>query len=423
MNTRTTSIIGLFLALLLIDCTFTLQAQVYGKHSANGPVKDTIITIYDEAGDSTVYTAMKRILTGVEPISYVSPVLLRFQPQDRILPLRYGEGQNGYILEGWMDQSFTLLQGRSQMDHFSQTSRVAFRYAPAVRMTQDNSSNLVPTNQKVGIEIDKVLWDSYTRNFFVDRRGWRSEFAADSRWLREKHPLHQLHTTFTAMHYSNGQAAGVYASSHDSILGRNDYIKGDFSTNILSLQLVYSYYDTFLISAALGYQRDSHWGRAFSFIDEQRGRYGMNRITGFVQYRSKPVINPLDSTLKVKDIYHNRSYRVYKLWEHRVRFDFSYILGNLDRFKRSKKYRFGGHLFYELNPLRSRTAGFLLHLYYGRDYMNIRYDDIVFAIMGGVSFNLKKYRHPRFNPNRYVKEEVDKAHFEIIQEKQKRRRR
>jgi|GEM_PF-852518 len=407
----------LFVALNLW-LTTTAYAQVRGRHSSDESRKDTIITIYDEGGDSTVYTAMKRILTGVQPISYVAP-LPYFKAQERIIPLRFGEGQNGYILEGWIDLAFTLLQGRAQMDHFSQTSRVSFRYAPAVRMTRDNSSNLIPTNQKVGFQIEKVLWDSYTRNFVVDKRGNRFEYANNNRWLRQDHSLHQIHAIFNALHYSNGQAQGVYASPEDSILGRNDYIKGDFSTNILNFSLVYSYYNNYLLSASLGYQRDSHWGGPFTYLEEQRGRYGMNRIIGFLQYRSRPTANLIKHSISVKDIYHDRNYRVKLLWEHRIRFDFEYILDNLDRFNRSKEYRFSGHLFYELNPLRSRTAGFIVHLFYGRDYMNIRYDDIVFAAMAGVSFTLTKYRHPRFNPNRYVIGEEEKARYEKIQEEKK----
>ena len=403
---------------LVLWLTKSSIAQTQGKHSREEPKNDTLITIYDDDGDSTVYTAMKRILTAVHPISYVAPFMY-FKPQERPVPLRFGEGQNGYILEGWIDLDFTLLQGRSQMDHFSQTSRVAFRYAPAVRMTKDNSSNLLPTNQKVGIQIDKVLWDSYTRNFFSDRRHNRFEYADSTRWLRENHPLHQLHATFNALHYSNGQPEGVYASPEDSLIGRNDYIKGDFSTNILNFSLVYSYYNIYLLSASLGYQRDSHWGGPFQYIEEQRGRYGMDRLIGFFQYRSKPTGNPLRRSIVVKDIYHNRNYRVKLLWEHRIRFDFEYILDNLDRFNRSKNYRFSGHLFYEMNPLRSRTTGFIVHLFYGRDYMNIRYDDVIFTAMFGVSFSLKKYRHPRFNPNQYVIKEETEARFEKIREEQK----
>ncbi|MEJ7736149.1 MAG: hypothetical protein WKF97_01880 [Chitinophagaceae bacterium] len=403
-----------FIFLLSVLSIQYAQAQIYGKHGIGGPVTDTIITAFDDNNDSTVYTAMQRIISGIQPISYVSPLLLHFRPKDRVVPLRFGEGKNGYTLEAWADQTFTLLQGRSQMDHFSQTSRVSFRYAPAVRMTMDNSSNLLPGNHKAGIQVDKILWDSYTRLFFTDRPDERFAFADDNSWLRQKHTLHLLHATFNAMHYSNGQGEGVYASVEDSIIGRNDYVKGDFSTNLLNLTLTYSYYNTFLMSAGFGYQHDGNWGGPFSYIEEQRKRYGNDRLLGFLQYRSPPVQNKFRKSITVRDIYHQRSFEVKRLWEHRVRVDLEYILGPLDRFKRVNNSRLNTHIFYELNPLRSRTAGIIAHVYHGRDYMNIRYDDIVFVFMAGISFTLNKYRHPRFNPNNYIIREISEAKFEKI---------
>jgi hypothetical protein len=357
---------------------------------------------------------MQRIMNGIQPISYLSPALLKLWPVERVIPLRYGEGQKGYLLEGGLDQSFTLLQGRSQMDHFSQTSRVSFRYATTLRMTQDNSSNLLPGNQKVGLQVDKVIWDSYTRNILADRRHKRFQYADDNTWLQQPHDLHMIHAQVTAMHYSNGQPEGVYASAEDSVIGRNNYLNGDFSTNFINLSLVYSYYNEYLFSMAAGYQHDGEWGGPFAFIDEQRERYGMRRITGFLQYRTRPLQNPIRKHITIKDVYHQRSYQVQRLWEHRFRLDFEYILGPLGRFKRDRDYRFSTHFFYELNPLRSRTAGLTFHLFYGRDYMNIRYDDIVVAAMAGVTFVLNKYRHPRFNPGKYVIKQVPESRFEEI---------
>jgi len=386
------------------------------------PTGDTVITAYDDHTEGTVYAGMQRLLNGVQPISYIAP-LPQFDVVERIRPLRFGEGVNGYIIEGWIDQTFTLLQGRSQMDHFAQTSRVSFRYAPALRMTRDNSSNLLPTNQRVGIQIDKVLWDNHTNIIFRSRRN-RFKYVTDTSWYASTQPFQMVHASFNALHYSNGQAEGVYNPDYpeDSIIKRNDYLKGDFSTNILNFSLIYSYYDEYLFSASLGYQRDSHWGGPFEFIDEQRGRYGMDRIIGYLQFRSKPVRSWFKKEINVKDVYHDKAYRVKRLVEHRLRFDFEYILGKLDEFNRSKDYRFNAHLFYELSSLRSRTAGIIFHIYYGRDYMNIRYDDIVFAAMVGVSFSLTKYRHPRFNAKAQILGPAEQARYEEKQQKMEQRR-
>lgn len=55
------------------------------------------------------------------------------------------------------------------------------------------------------------------------------------------------------------------------------------------------------------------------------------------------------------------------------------------------KYRWGTHLWLDLNTLRSHSTGFFLHTYYGRDYLNIRYDRVVWLFMGGLSFTIAKY--------------------------------
>ena len=48
-------------------------------------------------------------------------------------------------------------------------------------------------------------------------------------------------------------------------------------------------------------------------------------------------------------------------------------------------------IFAEYNPPTLKTLGFMIHLYQGRDYLNIRYDDPVFIIQGGLTISLRRY--------------------------------
>ncbi len=378
-----------------ISLAFTLVFfnTIYGQ--------DHIITIFDETPESNIYNGMQQIITANWPVSYVSPLLLKFKPlRPRAVDLQFGEGQKGYILEGVTDLQFLLGQGRPTHNHFWQTLRFTLRYAPAVRMTFDNSSNLLPTNQKIGLQFDKVLWDSYTTNTIFNNRTDALDNEKIDFWTRETTPLHMVYLTGFAMHYSNGQPEGVWYQN-DPSFNRNDYIGGDFSTNILSLSGTYTRFYKSLLSINLGYQNDANWFGPFEYINEQQKRYGHHRLTGFVQYLTKPVRHPIRRTATVQGT-DGKFYIVDKKWEWKFRAEWEYILGNLDLYPKGnndKNYRMNTHLFIEGMPLRSRAVGYLFHFYYGRDYFNIRYDDPVFAFMFGVSLKLKKFRNPRFDPD------------------------
>ena len=133
-----------------------------------------------------------------------------------------------------------------------------------------------------------------------------------------------------------------------------------------------------MLNLSLGYRLD--WGASNLLIysDEQKGRYGKQRLEYSLDYHTK--------LLSVReDIYYQLHFKLKG----------EVITDNLNEFKpnlnNSNKYRSGIHLFSELRPLRYRSIGFMLHGYYGRDYLNIRYDDIVVSIQAGITFSLQKY--------------------------------
>lgn len=385
------------LSILLFCCLFTTKAQ---KNTVALPS----VQLFEETPDTSVYKVMQNLISANWNIQYVSPMLLRFVPLQprRQGGLRFGEGQNGYILEGVTDMQFPIAQGRSSANHFWQTLRINLRYAPAVRMTKDNSSNLLPTNQKIGFQIDKVLWDNATGNNLFKHTNFAYDLSRQN-WPAKKKPLKMLYFTGVAMHYSNGQPEGVWLDNN-AALNRNDYIKGDFSTNIMHANFTYTRLSQSVFSVNMGYQRDANWFGPFYFIEEQRYRYGQHRLTGYIQYITAPKKNPFGATMSYRNYENDSVYCIDRKWEWKLRYEWEYIMGSLRNypFKNGGQYRYNSHLYIEGMPLRSRSVGYLLHLYYGRDYFNIRYDDPVFGIMAGISLKLHRFKNPLYNFNNTV---------------------
>jgi hypothetical protein len=281
-------------------------------------------------------------------------------------------------------------------------------------MSEDDSHVIIPTNQKVGLQFDKVLWDNQTRYFVFPPRGNRYAFKDDYRWMRGNEALEMFQLQLNLMHFSNGQRSGVYASSSDSLLQRNDYTKGDFSTNFFNAMVIYSRYRYSLFSAGLGYQKElGSYDGTFNYGIEQERRYGRHRLLGLLQYRTKPFRNPLSPCIRFEDPATGKWYQVNRQVELRFRLETEYIVGDLSDFKRSKDYRANTHFYAELNFLRSRSLDIFLHGYYGRDYFNIRYDDIIWALHVGGSISLIRYRPPRFDPHDGLKEIEKRKRFSL----------
>jgi hypothetical protein len=356
------------------------------------------ITLFEDNKDGSVYTGMYEILKGIQPISFAGVAF--FKGRNRPYRLVDGEGKNGYVFEANMDQVFTLMQGRNGSSDFWQRARLAFRYAPAFRMANDSSLPLIPANQKVGIEYSYVLWNNYTRRDSIKIDPFH--YARDQDWINQTNSLKVVHLIFHAMHYSNGQPPGVYYRTIP--VKRHDYKKGDFSTNFLSLMAVYSIYtkEHRLFSAGGGLRLDGGIGDALSFNEAQEKRYGKRRLLALLQYRSKPIW--FGKLIPWTDLQTGRQYALRNKLSFRHRIEADYIIGNLDSFDRTKKYRLGIHYYCELDFAKARTTGIIFHLYHGRDYLNIRYDDIVTGVNIGFSFSLAKYKPPRQKSSAFIYE-------------------
>ena len=67
-----------------------------------------------------------------------------------------------------------------------------------------------------------------------------------------------------------------------------------------------------------------------------------------------------------------------------------YIVGDLSNYPYENKYRFGCHAYLTYMPSTTNEVGFLIHGYTGRDYLNIRFDDIVFIGELGLYMRINK---------------------------------
>jgi hypothetical protein len=390
--------------LLSFCITTTVHAQLVRDEKFIKDSTEIKISLFEDNKDGSVYTGMFEVLKGIQPVTYVG--FAKYTGKNRPYALIDGEGKNGYLFEANLDQTFTIAQGRNGSSHFAQRGRIAVRYAPAFRMANDSSLPLIPTSQKIGLEVDYAIWNNYTKKENV--RKDNKFYARDVSWINKDESFKVVHLIFNAMHYSNGQPPGVFYKT--SPVKRHNYKKGDFSTNFLSLMAVGSWYTKWhrLFSAGIGYRLDGEWGDALAFNPAQDRRYGKHRLLGLLQYRTKPFaiggikkwVNPIT----------NDSFLVRNKMSFRHRLELDYIVGNLDNFDRSSKARMGVHFYTEMELAKSRTIGFLLHLYYGRDYMNIRYDDIVAGGNIGFSFSLTKYKPPRQKSNAFI---VSPTHLEF----------
>lgn len=334
--------------------------------------------------DTSFYGEIQRTWIAQQGISYGSFVTNLITPLGtRRVEMRPGEGQKKVtLLAANLDLRYPINMGRPDKGSWKRRNRLTFDYRGNFHMTLDDSSPILPMSNEVGIGNDFTFYDSKHGMFYKDKvKGDQTPLTKDDRF-------HFLTLTSQAHHYSNGQPAG---SKYTDSLGntRNDYERGNFSTNLLRFKLINSWVNNSrhqLINASAGIRLDGQVtvnGKGLEFEDSQRKAYGKTRAEFMFDWYT----GILGDTAKT----------ILRLWEGHIRFEGDLILSkDLSNFvpnlmNDTKKYRAGGHLFFEARPLSHRSVGYMLHLYAGRDYLNVRYDDIVFMAMLGFTFSADKY--------------------------------
>jgi hypothetical protein len=61
-----------------------------------------------------------------------------------------------------------------------------------------------------------------------------------------------------------------------------------------------------------------------------------------------------------------------------LRTELEYIVDDLSKWRSSNLQRWGAHAYLTYMPSVTNEVGLMAHGYYGRDYLNIRFDDVVF---------------------------------------------
>lgn len=332
------------------------------------------------AQDSLVYPTFFSMMEADQPISHISyPFVHNFlksaSHKSRHLPLEESEGGDGFVAEPSLDLTFPLIQGKKGGRPFWNTFSIGLNYGFNTRIVKTNSSPILPPTNRFGITIDKVLFETVSGTSWFP---WSFRTDLTPVMPRAKENIQILYFSFSLEHYSNGQNGSIFKPN--PITGndenRNNYMNGDFSTNFARFNLTYSNLhksQTRLFTASLGLQFEigSDDG-LFAFFEEQEHRYGKLRVLSMLQYRF-PIIN--------------------EFHEIRLRLENRLILCDCEAYPYyPERYLNGTSLFFEYNPLKLRTLGFLLHFYRGRDYLNIRYDDPIFIGHIGFTISQKKYK-------------------------------
>lgn len=320
--------------------------------------------ISNEKFDSLNYAVKiyHQLLHYNDPILYVG-VLPSFKSvKTRSIPLQDGEGKDGYLLEGNLIHRLPIYKAHYYSPEWTRRMRITFDAGFTVRMTKDNSSPLLPSNNRFGLGLDYLL----------------------TSFENQGNPYRKLHvwTTFQIHHYSNGQSDNGFYESTDPL--RNKYKNGDFSTNYIKLSLFASkeVFERSLFSGSLGYQRDLAMGSRFKLSPELKKSYGLNNLLMTLQWLQRPKYQVTESP--------NKRYIVQK--RHLAfRSEMSYILdSNLDLFPGTNKYRFGVHNYLSYYPIAKGNIGIIGKHYFGRDYLNIRYDDVVNSYQLGLVIDIAR---------------------------------
>lgn len=395
---------------------FLILFLCIGSQLHSQTVKHTFeekLSLYKSNSDSTVYRALHSIFTSNEDISYLGHHA-DFSSLKQRFPLEEGAGRTGYLFEGSVHQRFTVFKGRDGSRHGTKAQKIAFYFGYDIRMTNDSSHPLLPSNQLIGIEWTKNLWNSFTSKRTVNKSG---KISDKRNWYTLGGPtLHTLYMTIMANHYSNGQPPGFFTNSTTK---EHDYINGDFSTNNLRLMLIGSRFTQrennkhiirrHLVTAGLGYQYDAGTNNSvFAYSQEQDNSYGRHRLKGLFQWRISPIKFWTYNKARKSEADPSKEYRIKELFEIKVRWQPVYILGNLNQYYEDElggEHRFASRTTFQLLPMRHRTMSLILQHYYGRDYFNIRYDNIVSTFLIGLTFNFDKSLPLKFNPLKEAAEE------------------
>lgn len=380
-----------------------ISVQLFSQADADTILKKPSYNLrYEISHDTSAYYMIQRAWIANQGLTYASVLPFAVPLGERRIPLRPGEGasSNFNLIEAKFDFRFPLVMGRKGQG-FLRFVKFTFDYEGNFRMTLDDSKPLTPGNNKVGIGANLSLFNRYTGFIFSSKTKKENCNYNDS-----DKQLWFLNTLFQLHHYSNGQPSGFYyyPDPMDSTFYRNDYISGDFSTNYLYSELTFGFYPKnkhSLHQFSAGYRIDDGIeNSAFVYAEQQKKTYGQRRLLIKYDFRSGPSPFMFFGGFKLKQ--DGNYYKARRMVEYHLRGEMEIIMDDVSTFvpnleSFSYPFRVGFKGYFEINPLSHRSMGYFVSAFFGRDYMNIRYDDIIISLQAGITFSLDKYYPPAWN--------------------------
>ena len=318
----------------------------------------------DAASQNDPNYAMKRyqeLLRHNDPVMYLALPVIK-PVITRAIPLMDGEGKDGYWAEGQFANRFVAYRGKYYSPSLLQRIRFTFDVSILSRLTRDESNPLLPTSNKFGPGLDLLI--SSLKKLYASEGG-------------------MMWATFQLHHYSNGQADSFFIDAPEK---RNNYESGDFSTNYWRASLNFSSnsINKNFVIAGLGYQHEVDLGGPFTRSKELSSYYGDGRVVFNFLWIKKP-------QLKTRDVINRRAknsgpVKLERSRHFSIRTELEYVTGAMPEFDHDKKYRLGCHVYLNYMPSVTNEIGFMVHSFIGRDYLNIRFDDIVYVGQLGLFF-------------------------------------
>lgn len=360
-----------------------------------------------------LYYVLQRNWAAHQEIGYISPLAYVQSIGAYNIGLRTNEGKRTpfSLFEAKAPVRFTIYKGRPSSNDFSKRIRVTLDYLPNFRMHQDESYPLTPSDHRVGFGFDYAFDDN---NKDISRQP-DEKYIRSIEELNAGNLLKSWNFSFQLHHYSNGQPLGFFYEEGDK--KRNDYRSGDFSTNYMRFGITrnYNYLGSGkLIQASLFWRQDWGMRKGVSFSPEQNNHYGRSRLEWRLDYR--PGVFYMGK--RISHYQNGRTYLVKKAFQSLWRLEVSTIMDNVDDFRPNlanwqpgdSKYRTSIRAYYQLSPLSHRNIGYMIMAYYGRDYLNIRYDNIVFSLQAGITFSLDKFFPSTYHTNQSIDGITDKPY-------------
>ena len=307
-----------------------------------------------ESNPNYVMDRYHDVLSYHNPFMYLAYPVIK-SVVDRRVALEDGEGKDGYWLEGSFAYRFSIYQGKYYNYGFFQRLRPTLDVDLLLRLAKDRSSPLLPSNNKIGLGLDFLL-------------------SNPDQLKKEKAKL--VWVTLQLHHYSNGQADSFFI---DNPTKRNNYRSGDFSTNYYKvlLNMGKTSQQKNIVSGSLGYQKQIDLGGPLSSSKELEHYYGTDRLLVNFLWTHKPKLVTINyqnrSTLEPDTI------KIDKRRQITFRSEFEYIFKGVSEFVGKSRRRPGWHNYFTYMPSVTNEVGFIIHTYLGRDYLNIRFDDVVFV--------------------------------------------